>query len=87
MSLPSPLATNGQCGGLEVRIILAARPKCGLLNQSHTDQGVASANRERCRAAEKREEQDFLIRRRPRIYGTRVPFRIAQNHHRTVSKY
>jgi hypothetical protein len=22
-----------------------------------------------------------------RIYGTRVPFRIAQNHHRTVSKY
>src|SRR5262249_42230608 len=25
-----------QCGGSEVRIILAASPRCGLLNQSHT---------------------------------------------------
>jgi hypothetical protein len=25
-----------QCGGSEVRIILAATPRCGLLNQSHT---------------------------------------------------
>src|SRR5438046_7878594 len=25
-----------QCGGSEVRIVFAATPKCGLLNQSHT---------------------------------------------------
>jgi hypothetical protein len=27
---------QNQCGGSEVRIILAASPRCGLLNQSHT---------------------------------------------------
>jgi drug/metabolite transporter (DMT)-like permease len=32
---PGGTATS-QCGGSEVRIILAASPKCGLLNQSHT---------------------------------------------------
>src|SRR5262249_44025831 len=30
------IAITRQCGGSEVRIILAASPRCGLLNQSHT---------------------------------------------------
>ena len=34
-----------QCGGSEVRIILAASPKCGLLNQSHTESVRASVLR------------------------------------------
>src|SRR5262249_19469 len=29
-------ALTCRCGGSEVRIILAASPRCGLLNQSHT---------------------------------------------------
>ena len=32
----SRAAISRQCGGSEVRIILAASPRCGLLNQSHT---------------------------------------------------
>jgi hypothetical protein len=33
---PARIERAAWCGGSEVRIILPASPKCGLLNQSHT---------------------------------------------------